>query len=707
MVDKRYRDVGVLHIFLLGIAFIFAPLTALAQDEPHTIIHSSNHIRSIAFSPDGQTLASLSNYNVDLWDVSTGDHNFSLHESENKNSIFAFSPDGNTLAIGSERRTLHLWDITTKERITSLNINGSRVVRVLFSPDGETLASISASNWDNNLTTALWNTDTWTHRTTLPDEHRNNYAQSVSFSPDSSTMANANKRRAVDLWDVSTGELKKTLVGHTATVYSTSFSPDGETLASGDSDGTVRLWNIATSETKHTIERQTDTDEIHRVTFSPDGKTLLINTRQKDARLWDRNTGTYKATIKGKSGSFRPDSSILATVDEKIIYLWDVDTARQKAAFDTYQVPAHYNVLFSPDGNILATHSGLNIHLWHFQSINRVSITPYRVSSPANGQHFTINVSIENGHNIGGYQFNILYDTNVLRYIGSVNADYLSTGAFPIPPIEDNNKITIAATSLDGTSNGDGNLATVTFEVLDIKATDLTLSDLILTDNEGNVLPHLLFNTGLVIDPQLRPEDVNSDGLVNIIDLIQVASRFNQFTDIDKEDINGDGVVNIVDLVKVAAALGSGENAPSLHSQAIALLTAKDVQHWLTQAQTMNLTDPTSQRGIHYLSQLLAAFTPTQTALLPNYPNPFNPETWIPYQLVEKSNVIITIYDAKGKVIRTLSVGTMSAGVYQNRSRAVYWNGTNTLGEPVASGIYFYTLKAGDFTATRKLLIKK
>ena len=98
---------------------------------------------------------------------------------------------------------------------------------------------------------------------------------------------------------------------------------------------------------------------------------------------------------------------------------------------------------------------------------------------------------------------------------------------------------------------------------------------------------------------------------------------------------------------------------------------------------------------------------PETTALLPNYPNPFNPETWIPYQLAKPAEVSLTIYDIHGRVVRTLDVGHQRAETYQGRSRAAYWDGKNAVGEPVASGVYFYTLKAGDFSATRKMLIRK
>ena len=101
----------------------------------------------------------------------------------------------------------------------------------------------------------------------------------------------------------------------------------------------------------------------------------------------------------------------------------------------------------------------------------------------------------------------------------------------------------------------------------------------------------------------------------------------------------------------------------------------------------------------------LSQAAPEDTVLLSNYPNPFNPETWIPYHLAKPAEVTVTIYAADGRLIRTLALGHQRAGVYQDKSRAAYWDGKNELGEPVASGVYFYTFTAGDFTATRKMLI--
>ena len=201
--------------------------------------------------------------------------------------------------------------------------------------------------------------------------------------------------------------------------------------------------------------------------------------------------------------------------------------------------------------------------------------------------------------------------------------------------------------------------------------------------------------------------DVNGDGIVNIQDLVLVSSNLGQ-TGQSRADVNGDRVVNIQDLVMVAGALGQGTAAaPTLHASDLEGLTAADIQQMLAQARQLALTDPAYLRGIAVLEQLLARLLPKETALLPNYPNPFNPETWLPYQLAKPSEVTLRIYAVNGTLVRVLALGHQSAGKYQSRSRAAYWDGRNSLGETVASGVYFYTLTTGDFTATRKMLIRK
>ena len=200
--------------------------------------------------------------------------------------------------------------------------------------------------------------------------------------------------------------------------------------------------------------------------------------------------------------------------------------------------------------------------------------------------------------------------------------------------------------------------------------------------------------------------DANNDGVVDIQDLVLVASNYGK-TGTNSADINGDGVVNIDDLTTVAGALDSAGTAPSAQPQVLEMFTTTDVKLWLSHARQRNLTDSTSLKGILFLEQLLAVLLPKETVLLPNYPNPFNPETWIPYHLATDADVTLTIYDMNGQVVRQFVLGHQAAGRYQSRSRAIYWNGKNEFGEPVASGVYFYHLSAGDFSAMRKMVILK
>ena len=205
--------------------------------------------------------------------------------------------------------------------------------------------------------------------------------------------------------------------------------------------------------------------------------------------------------------------------------------------------------------------------------------------------------------------------------------------------------------------------------------------------------------------------DVNKDGQISILDLILVGQDFGKSRSTNaRTDVNKDGKRNISDLILVARHLGEITGIPGAPS-ALAIssmgLDPAVIRTWISQAQIENDGSLAFQQGIANLQQLLASLTPERTALLTNYPNPFNPETWIPYQLSEPAEVTLRIYAVSGTLVRTLNLGHQPAGIYHQRSRAAYWNGKNELGESVASGVYFYTLTAGNFTATRKMLIMK
>ena len=214
------------------------------------------------------------------------------------------------------------------------------------------------------------------------------------------------------------------------------------------------------------------------------------------------------------------------------------------------------------------------------------------------------------------------------------------------------------------------------------------------------------------------PWDVNEDGTVDALDLVLVTAALGQIGDVivdPRTDVNADGTVDNADLTLVTANLDGGVGgAPAtesllsqLDAATLRTLDRATLETYLNQLRLENDGSQTYRNAIALLESLLAALRPTETRLLANYPNPFNPETWLPYELALDSDVEIFIYNARGVLVRHLELGHQPAGYYVAKSRAAYWDGRNNVGERVSSGIYFYQLRAGSISQLRKMVILK
>ena len=201
--------------------------------------------------------------------------------------------------------------------------------------------------------------------------------------------------------------------------------------------------------------------------------------------------------------------------------------------------------------------------------------------------------------------------------------------------------------------------------------------------------------------------DVNSDGTVDNTDASLVIDALG--TSNARYDVNGDGAVNFLDVVLVFDNRDAGvAGAPTIVGNL--KLSAAQIDVIEEQIDLLIATSdrsPAAMWTLIYLQQLLVTARPEKTQLFANYPNPFNPETWIPYELATDTYVKITIYNTQGVVIRTLQFGHQSAGYYTGRDRAAYWDGRNALGEQVASGLYFYQLETDEMSSLRKMVILK
>ena len=333
------------------------------------------------------------------------------------------------------------------------------------------------------------------------------------------------------------------------------------------------------------------------------------------------------------------------------------------------------------------------------------------------GDIFTLDISAKDVFDLAGWQFDITFDPAALEAINVSEGDFLKTDS--VNTLFQSGSIDNAAGKIGGLSairlstqgvTGTGTVLQVTFKAKSPGETELALQNFEFADITGQHIPAGPQQISITVEEQLATGDVNRDGRVSILDLVLIAQQLtNRVPANSPVDLNGDGVVSILDLV---LAIREMDNTTSLAPSAVEEVEAKEIhpamiEAWIAQARSEDNGSLVFKQGIEFLENLLASLIPKETALLHNYPNPFNPETWIPYQLAESAEVTLTIYDMNGEMVRYLALGHQAAGMYQSRSRAVYWDGRNQLGEPVASGLYFYTLTAGEFSATRRMLILK
>ena len=328
-------------------------------------------VQAVAFSPDGQALATAGRDNsIKLWQVD-GQPLLTLNGHQDVVWSVSFSPDGKTLASASRDRTVRLWD-TQGKQLQSLQGHNGDIYSVSFSPDGQTIATASADK-----TVKLWDLQGNLLQTLTGHQSSVN---SVAFSLDGQTLASGSRDRTIKLWAIDGSKAQtpevRTLEGHEDSVQSVSFSPDSKELASASADKTVKLWSLEGDELR-TLEGHKDM--VWGVTYSPDGKSLASVGRVNQVKLWQRD-GQEIQTLYGHEAngdvwgaSFSPDSTTLATAGrDATVKLWTVNRETTSISQDILVIRGHKGLVeqaeFSPDGQSIASASwDRTVKLWNLK----------------------------------------------------------------------------------------------------------------------------------------------------------------------------------------------------------------------------------------------------------------------------------------------------------------------------------------------------
>lgn len=634
-----------------------------------------------------------------VWDTATRDLRTALTFLSVFNDL-SFHPDGEQIAVDRENNQVAVRIITTDPPTNNDAVFGvthplnAVIQSVAFDPTGGWIASAAD---DGSIRVRLGGSEPFVK----DDEFRNVQVNDVSFNVNGDLLAVVSEDSRLGIFGVSTETGVQPIsiesIGRAATAVAFSRRPGDNQFGIGLADGNVQLWRIRPDNTPAVVQQlmtapNIPTTPIRALSLSYDGEWLAAGI-QGIVWVWDLNnlSGAPKsfightAPITGLSFSQQSGGgSLLASSSlDGTILLWDVekDPTAQQTKAEGWE-------LSTPEANAenVPVTTQIRIRIPGFDGINSDTLTPF---------NFRVEGVVEKGepqiYSKTANQYKI-EESNVIRFDpGGILRE----------------KETITLTLKSGIEDLSGNF---------VEAKSVA------------------FTTGLIV----WPGDTNSDGQVNIFDILPLGQFWNEQGEPRPKgsevwelqpaiiwptekatyaDANGDGQVNAADILTIeknwkrtrtnlptpaASPPTAGFDNPTflgIYEQLYTVLHSHS-----------RLTGRVSELELllrQILNRLEMRTRPAVTKLFNNYPNPFNPETWIPYQLAEGEEVTIRIYDIHGRLVRTLNLGYKPIGYYIDTAKAAYWDGRNNRGEPAASGVYFYRFDAGHFSAQKRLVIVK
>ncbi|MEU5633162.1 nSTAND1 domain-containing NTPase [Streptomyces rishiriensis] len=334
-------------------------LRRLADRRTTATFTMAGQVRSVAFSPDGRTLAAGStNAPVRLWGVADHRTRAVFPQSTAGARAVAFDPRGRTLALAAGDGTVQVWDTGRMRRVESFTGHVGQVDALAYAPDGRTLASAGADR-----TVRLW--DTVRDRPGGVLHGHTDEVYGVAFAPDGRSLASGGADRTVRLWDLARRRTTSVLTGHSDDVNAVAYTPDGATVVSAGGDGTTRLWDVHSG--MPTLTLTGHTDYTMGVAVNADGTMLATAGFDQTVVLWDLGGPVLTARPYTEiwQSAYSPDGTLLATADtDHTVRLWDVARHRPVATLRGHR-SAVFSVAFAPDGRTLASAgSDGTVRLW-------------------------------------------------------------------------------------------------------------------------------------------------------------------------------------------------------------------------------------------------------------------------------------------------------------------------------------------------------
>ncbi len=645
-----------------------------------------------AFSPTAVLFATSSGGEIHLWNWKTGKSVGTMVGGRSpwlrgdrntcgsfpRGNALVFTPDGRHLMVASQRPHIELWNVETQRKVGQLEGHGGRWVDdVVVSPDGMFVATFAPDSNFVNLWNVATQTRVWRVKSGI------GMVSGLAFSPDSQRLyvatATADLTSAgtigtwkgwddmVRIWDVESGQQLDEFGDQFRQLKAITLSPDEKTMLMHYRDAVV-LWDI---ETMQRLNVWADF-VVGIFALSPDGKTF-VSASSYFIKIWNLPSGQLRQIVSAEGGLFRKfaissDGQKLAVGRDPWIQIRSLQTGEVEAQF--WYPHGHSDIAYSSSGSWVAANG-----------YGRGNILLLNVEDPEQNQ----TAMSEDAPNLTSYP-------SVYHIAFSENDQYLTAAL----------KERILLWKRDGDA--------FTFQFaweLDkgqFSRTGLAFATL----RDGSVVLSIPIRE--VVPPGVRE-------YVQIWELMPESTRLATTLDVGSPArFSADGRYVFGSRDDHLQILDWQTNAPIDHPPipnyfalsrdgTVLLSWGKTGQIQIWDGTTLLPSEPVAveQRGRKFLT--LGQIK--QNRLLQNYPNPFNPETWIPFRLANESNVTIRIYTSTGQLIRVLSPGLLPAGEYRTPSRAVYWDGCNETGESVSSGTYLYNINAGEFSATRKMIIQK